>query len=152
MSTGTVGLMQSIANIGLPSAVVAISRSSTIVATAPQVQADEALDAFPKCWLDERHRRRVICAVVTVSLVHVLWFFTSPLVYMLVDQRLHLTDEDVAIQPAWLERPPVSVRHRHTALVSWFRDSFKKLRYVWPECLSNIARLSGGWYRLSWSR
>ena len=100
MSTGTVGLMQSIANIGLPSAVVAISRSSTIVATAPQVQADEALDAFPKCWLDERHRRRVICAVVTVSLVHVLWFFTSPLVYMLVVQRLHLTDEDAAIQPA----------------------------------------------------
>jgi hypothetical protein len=37
-------------------------------------------------------------------------------------------------------------------LVSRIRDSFKKSRHVWPEYLSNIARSSGGWHRLSWSR
>jgi asparagine synthase (glutamine-hydrolysing) len=37
-------------------------------------------------------------------------------------------------------------------LVSRIRHSFKKSRHVWPEYLSNIARSSGGWHRLSWSR
>jgi len=38
------------------------------------------------------------------------------------------------------------------ALVSRIRDSFKKSRHVWPEYRSNVARSSGGWHRLSWSR
>jgi len=37
-------------------------------------------------------------------------------------------------------------------LVSRIRNSFKKSRHVWPGSESNIARLSRGWHRLSWSR
>ena len=57
----------------------------------------------------------------------------------------------------WLSRPvrrtaPRSFRWEPFKLVSRIRDSFKKSRHVWPEYLSNIARSSGGWHRLSWSR
>ena len=40
----------------------------------------------------------------------------------------------------------------YLSLVSRIRNSFKKSRHVWPGSESNIARLSRGWHRLSWSR
>jgi hypothetical protein len=45
-----------------------------------------------------------------------------------------------------------SLAEGNALLVSRIRHSFKKSRHVWPEYLSNIARSSGGWHRLSWSR
>jgi hypothetical protein len=86
MSTGTVGLMQSIAwthaqNVGLMSG-IADASSAPSLRSAWFTFCGSSPRRWCACWLPS----------------------------------LHLTDEDAAIQPAWLERPPVSVRPRHTAL------------------------------------